>query len=97
MMACPAPITTGPTCIDVNNGARVLLAADARKLKAPPLSVIGAEVETRPARLTAVVLELPLLSRLSVPPGLTRKPEVVMAVPAARIARVPALTTVLPV
>ena len=47
--------------------------------------------------MTDVVLALPLLSRVSVAPGLTMKPGVFRAVPAATRASVPPLTTVLPV
>src|SRR5437870_2865093 len=97
MVDWPGPSVIGPTNRLVASGASVLLAALARKLSVPPLSVMFADAAVRLPRLTDVVLALPLLSRASVAPGLTMKPGVVIAVPAATSASVPAWTTVLPV
>src|SRR6478672_6580067 len=97
MVDWPGPSVTGPTTIVVLSGACAAMAELARKLSVPALSVMFADAAVRLFRLTDVVLVLPLLSRASVAPGLTRKLALLRAVPAATIARVPPLTTVLPV
>ena len=62
-----------------------------RKLSVPPLSVMGAVVSLmRSGKL------VPVLSRVRVPPVLTVTPMTLWAVPAPDRARVPALTTRLP-
>src|SRR4051812_7455618 len=97
MVDWPGPSVIGPTVMLVTSGDSVPLAELARKLSVPPLSVMVAAAPVRLARLTDVVLPLPLLSSARVAPGFTVKPDVLIAVPAATSASVPPLTTVLPV